>query len=113
MANNSIVGIAQARGRRRNAKAIGELKREVLEAFTAYLEAAESATVDWRGELPVDFFEEVRAFETRLIRAALFWSGGNQAEAARLLKLKPTTLHNKIKLYGIEVVAVGTTAERS
>jgi len=49
----------------------------------------------------VDFFDEVRRFETRLIRRALELSGGNQARAARLLRLGTTTLNYKIKIYEI------------
>ncbi len=50
----------------------------------------------------VDFYGEVERFETGLIKLALDHSGGNQAKAARLLHIKPTTLYSKIKLYGIE-----------
>lgn len=49
----------------------------------------------------VDFFEEVRRFEIRLIRRALELTGGNQARAARLLGLGTTTLNYKIKSYGM------------
>lgn len=47
----------------------------------------------------VDFFEEVRRFEMRLISRALELTGGNQAHAARLLGLGTTTLNYKIKSY--------------
>src|SRR6266511_2150267 len=47
----------------------------------------------------VDFFEEVRRFEMRLISRALALTGGNQARAARLLGLGTTTLNYKIKSY--------------
>jgi len=47
----------------------------------------------------IDFFEEVRRFETKLITMALRYSGGNQARAARLLGLGTTTLNYKIKAY--------------
>jgi len=49
----------------------------------------------------VDFFEEVRRFETKLISRALELTGGNQARAARILGLGTTTLNYKIKSYGI------------
>jgi DNA-binding NtrC family response regulator len=45
--------------------------------------------------------EEVRKFETDLIRTALVRTGGNQLRAARLLGVKHTTLNAKIKRYGI------------
>ena len=43
--------------------------------------------------------DEVRKFESDLIRAALVRTGGNQARAARLLGVKHTTLNAKIKRY--------------
>lgn len=53
------------------------------------------------GKPNVDFAEEVRRFETDLIRWALIHTGGHQRRAARLLNLKVTTLNAKIKRYGI------------
>jgi DNA-binding NtrC family response regulator len=50
----------------------------------------------------IDFYTEVERFETGLIRLALDQTGGHQARAAQLLRIKPTTLNSKIKLYGIE-----------
>ncbi len=50
----------------------------------------------------IDFYSEVERFETGLIRLALDQTDGHQARAAKLLHIKPTTLHSKIKLYGIE-----------
>ena len=50
----------------------------------------------------IDFYNEVQRFETGLIRLALDQTRGHQARAAKLLRIKPTTLNSKIKLYGIE-----------
>jgi len=50
----------------------------------------------------VDFFEEVRRFEVRLIVRALEVTRGNQARAAKLLGLGTTTLNYKIKAYEIK-----------
>ncbi len=47
----------------------------------------------------VNFFDEVRSFEIRLIGRALELTGGNQARAARMLGLGTTTLNYKIKSY--------------
>lgn len=44
-----------------------------------------------------DFYREVERYETNLIQNALRVSNGCQARAARLLKLKPTTLNAKMK----------------
>lgn len=46
-------------------------------------------------------YDEVRQFETDLIRTALIRTNGNQLHAARLLGVKHTTLNAKIKRYGI------------
>ena len=51
-----------------------------------------------------DLNKRVREFEVKLIRAALLKTGGNQRRAASLLGLKSTTLHNKIKTYGISSI---------
>jgi DNA-binding protein Fis len=50
----------------------------------------------------IDFYHEVERFESGLIRLALDQTGGHQARAAKLLRIKPTTLNSKIKLYGIQ-----------
>ncbi|HEV7680869.1 MAG TPA: helix-turn-helix domain-containing protein [Pyrinomonadaceae bacterium] len=50
----------------------------------------------------IDFYDEVQRFETGLIRLALDQTHGHQAQAARLLHIKPTTLNSKIKLYQIQ-----------
>lgn len=50
--------------------------------------------------------DAVRDFEIKLIRTALLKTGGNQRRAASLLGVKVTTLHNKIKNYGIDFVRI-------
>ena len=84
---------------------------KIKDMATALLEEAESlghenalsetvVTVDSLNvKSPVDFFEEVRRFEIRLIKRALEITGGNQARAARMLGLGTTTLNYKIKSY--------------
>src|ERR1041385_7772371 len=49
----------------------------------------------------VNFSDEVRRFEVRLITRALELTGGNPSRAAKLLGLGTTTLNYKIKSYGI------------
>ena len=50
--------------------------------------------------------DTVREFEIKLIRTALLKTGGNQRRAASLLGVKVTTLHNKIKTYGIDFIRI-------
>jgi DNA-binding NtrC family response regulator len=47
--------------------------------------------------------DEVRCFESELIKNTLAITGGRQRPAARLLGMKVTTLHAKIKRYKIEI----------
>jgi transcriptional regulator with GAF, ATPase, and Fis domain len=49
----------------------------------------------------INFNEEVKRFEIYLIERALSRTGGSQLRAARILNLKHTTLHSKIKRYHI------------
>ena len=51
----------------------------------------------------IDFYAQVSNYEIYLIQRALKYSGGSQVKAAKLLKLKTTTLNNKIKSYQINV----------
>lgn len=44
---------------------------------------------------------EVEHFEAELIRSALIMTGGRQRRAAKLLGMKVTTLHSKIRRYGL------------
>lgn len=49
----------------------------------------------------IDLRNELRCYEIALIEWSLRRTAGNQAKAAVLLGLKPTTLNSKIKNYGI------------
>ena len=62
---------------------------------------------------PVGFklTEEVRHFEADMIRIALVQTNGGQRRAARLLGMKITTLHRKIKQYKINIAEVKDEAE--
>ena len=52
----------------------------------------------------IDFYDEVERYEIELIRRALNHCGGNQTQAARLLRMKSTTLNSKMKHYGLNPV---------
>ena len=49
----------------------------------------------------IDLMDEVQRFEANIITCARVRTGGRQRQAARLLHIKPTTLHAKMKRYGI------------
>jgi two-component system response regulator PilR (NtrC family) len=63
----------------------------------------ESYSIPSSGALPqgIGLYEAVSRYERQLIEAALRRSGGVQKQAAELLRLKPTTLNEKIKRLGI------------
>jgi transcriptional regulator with GAF, ATPase, and Fis domain len=52
---------------------------------------------------PIKLLDEVQRYEANMIRCALIRSMGHQARAAKLLGLKPSTLHAKISRYKIEL----------
>ena len=60
---------------------------------------------------PIKLDREIDAFEASLIRDALIKSKGNQRDAAKLLSIKPTTLHAKMKRLGISVETTVTAVE--
>jgi DNA-binding NtrC family response regulator len=47
--------------------------------------------------------EELKTFEIGIIKQALAKTGGNQKEAAQILKVKHSTLNSKIKRYEISL----------
>lgn len=51
---------------------------------------------------PIDLEKEMVAIEIGIIKWALIKTGGNQAAAAKLLSINATTLHGKMKRYGIK-----------
>jgi len=83
---------------------IGRLKliaRKLLAELEVIDQVRSSSTI--RGK--IDFYEEVKRFETELIFQALTHSGGHQLRAAQMLNMNPSTLNAKIKQYNIETNA--------
>ena len=50
-----------------------------------------------------DYYRKIEAFEREIISEALHEARGNQAQAARLLGLAPTTLSSQLRRLGIQV----------
>ena len=89
------------------------LLSELIEALMAAAEALETER-ESQAFQETDFYEAVGSFEISLIQRALRSTGGNQAKAARLLHLKQTTLHGKIKKYKIHyAVTVGHESDQT
>ena len=89
-----------------NNQAIALLELKIKSLHTALhdlqveIEALHAASeVSNDGE--IDFYDEVRNFEIYLIERALVQAKGVQKEAAKILKLRTSTLSQKIKLYNI------------
>ncbi|MGZ5437511.1 MAG: helix-turn-helix domain-containing protein [Pyrinomonadaceae bacterium] len=93
----------QTNGRLKKMRDLASELLEVSEALEHEGELAEtSATIaTLSANAAINFFEEVRQFEVRLINRALELAGGNQARAAQLLGLGTTTLNYKVKTYGL------------
>ena len=53
------------------------------------------------GQSKIDLSAEVQRFELGLIRWALIRTEWRQRRAADILGIKPTTLHEKMKRYGL------------
>lgn len=75
---------------------IEELARQLCEQLELLEPPAEAGPA-----MPLKLFDETRRFEANLITQALAMTGGHQHRAARLLGILPTTLHEKMKRYGI------------
>ena len=71
-----------------------------VETLQAELYRDRSQQIDFDKD-GLDFYEEVERYEIELIKKALQASGGNQTQAAKLLRMKSTTLNAKMKHYGL------------
>jgi DNA-binding NtrC family response regulator len=88
-----------------------EALKALSNSLLSELETLRVAAAD--GEQPdeIDLADEVARFQVNLIRTALIRTGGRQRAAARLLNVKSTTLHAKIKKYGLEANVVGSSED--
>jgi len=71
-----------------------------VEAMQAELYRDRRQQIDF-DEDGLDFYEEVERYEIELIKKALQASDGNRTLAAKLLRMKSTTLNAKMKHYGL------------
>ena len=90
--------------RRDTLPAVVNNKLEALHVLAASL-LAEVISLEGNGDAvmqsKMDLSEEVRKFERDIIRCALVRTGGRLRRAATLLNIKPSTLHSKMKRYGL------------
>jgi len=77
-------------------------KHTLLDYLDAPKKAARRAAQQGAEPPPLKTLDEhLGEYEARLIEQTLESCGGNQAKAARLLGLKPNTLHYKLERYGL------------
>jgi len=79
-------------------KTLAKLLLHEVESLAEISPAANGQTK----ETEINFTEEIQRYEADLICNALFAVNGNQRKAAKLLGMKNTTLHAKIKRYEID-----------
>src|SRR4051794_11692703 len=77
-------------------EAVHVLAATLLEELSSLDKNAEAIT-----RSKIDLSDEVHRFERDIIRCALLRTGGRLRQAARLLNIKPPTLHSKMKRYGL------------
>ena len=81
-------------------KILVELTLTLLKEIELLKDIQELQSLDRREHLSLK--EELRRFEIEMIRKALIQTNGHQSRAARLLGVKVTTLHEKLKRYDID-----------
>jgi DNA-binding NtrC family response regulator len=74
-----------------------------IESLRTELSTVQPKQIDFAKD-GINFYQEIERYEIDLIESALHLCDGNQAQAARLLQIKPTTLNAKIKHYGLNPV---------
>lgn len=84
------------------------IRIKLLKVLTlTLLRELEGVGVENSGADKFDLQSEVQHFEAELIRSALIMTGGRQRRAAKLLGMKVTTLHSKIRRYGLNDITSG------
>ena len=82
-------------------EALKSLSRLLVREINSLEEVQASLEEEIENEKPICLLNEMQRFEANMIRCALIRSMGNQTQAAKLLGLKLTTLHSKIRRYKI------------
>ncbi|MBC7901391.1 MAG: hypothetical protein H7070_15210 [Saprospiraceae bacterium] len=103
---NSHQGVQSAAIMNNRVEALKALSNSLLSELEAL------RTSEYRDQAEkIDLANEVERFQVDLIRTALLRTGGRQRAAARLLNVKATTLHAKIRRYGLEANVVGSVED--
>ena len=92
--------IARSMWRQASTPRISLLKQLATKLATEVDSLNEKERFDFGAGFSLD--EEMQKFEMDMIRHALYLSGGHQTSAAKLLGIKKTTLHAKLKRFSID-----------
>lgn len=91
-------------GREHRLEVLRALARSIAAEIDGLLGTTRISSSESVDQDPINLEDEVRKFECDLIRFALFKVGGHQSRAAKLLGVKASTLHEKIKRHRISAV---------
>ena len=89
-----------------------EALKSISQLLVREISSLQVAQTDLKDELnegkKISLAKELQRFEYDLIRCALIRTMGKQIEAAKLLGLKRSTLNEKIKRYGINLMEMAS-----
>jgi DNA-binding NtrC family response regulator len=97
---NKEAFIARTMWRQASTPRISLLKQLATELASEVESLNEKERFDFGAGFKLD--EELERFEVDMIRHALHLSGGHQTSAAKMLGIKKTTLHAKLKRFSID-----------
>lgn len=89
--------------KRNQLEALKSLSLLLLREINSLGEMQSNLEKEIESKQPISLLDEVQHFEVRMIRCALIRSMGSQTKAAKLLGLKLTTFHTKLKRYKIDL----------
>jgi DNA-binding NtrC family response regulator len=92
--------IARTMWRQASTPRISLLKQLAVKLVSEVESLNEKERFDFRDGFRLD--EEIQKFEIDMIRHALYLTNGHQSYAAKLLGIKKTTLHAKLKRFSID-----------
>ena len=89
--------------KRNQVEALKSLSHLLVREINSLDEMQATLANEIKSDQPISLLKEIQRFEANLIRCALIRSMGKQNKAAKLLGLKVTTLHSKIRRYKIDL----------
>jgi transcriptional regulator with GAF, ATPase, and Fis domain len=84
-------------------EALKSLSQLLLREINSLEEMPSALEKEIEREKPISLLNELQHFEVKMLRCALIRAMGSQKKAAKLLGLKQTTLHAKLRRYKIDL----------